>query len=108
MLLSNTIADVMHQLKKVLYVGNIFHNDRQNKEFPLSGSGAGVQNANAMFLSCEPLKNVVAPLVKVCLLDDVSANTRLTFKRNPLSYRKEPLSYKVCSFYTSKKSAKCL
>ena len=30
----------MLHLKKVLYVGNIFHNDRQNKEFP------GVQNAN--------------------------------------------------------------
>ena len=43
MLLSNIIADVMLYLKKVLYVGNIFHNGCQNKEFPLSGGG--VQNA---------------------------------------------------------------
>ena len=43
MLLSNIIADVMLYLRKVLYVGNIFHNDRQNKVFPLSGGG--VQNA---------------------------------------------------------------
>ena len=36
----------MLYLKKVLYVGNMFDNDHQNKEFPLSGEGGGaVQNA---------------------------------------------------------------
>ena len=45
MLLSNIIAEVMFYLRKVLYVGNIFHNGCQNKEFPLSGGGGHVQNA---------------------------------------------------------------
>ena len=44
MLLSNIIADIMLYLKKMLYVGNIFHNYRQNKEFAPRGEGQNAKN----------------------------------------------------------------